>query len=600
MQRIFSSLILLSMFGLLFSTCKKDDDNKPTGGDKPVIEDLAVTPSSAVSYGDVITLTGKFTDATGLSNYTVTMSNAQGTLFETTGMLTGKDYNLDVPYVLPLPKNAQAGDVTISVALKNSGNQTETKEVKLTGVAVPTFEKLYLVLGSNTHELIKDEETGLYVFEGLVAANAAGKIYAKADRTGLFWGWENNAVTTLAEGNISVGIAEATTLIISFDITTFELVIEEGEPWEPIDEAIYIYGNISGHWADGNITEEMTKMKMSGFASGDKKYWTWTPPENCEVDGCLDGMWGNINPGQFRFKIGGEEKYILFDGSKLVEGTTNDEAQSFLVSTGGHVIFTLYYDGTQFNRLLLEVGDKSLDYTNDGFVINGLPLPASMTFAGGTLTKREGTFWVYEGLVTLTNDVEFTATGVDLSKAKPDMDVFMGGSATWKMIGSSGEWLIRVDPFVYDVYACKQSGYPDVIYMDGWGWEKFAENPATNWAQKYLCLQRVNEESLIYEATFFNFGWGDGDVNGPDVKFFGAPQSVENFGRYIIPAVHFADVEPDGGTGHGFYIPRYEGYMKVRVDLKDGIEWNEEDAMDGDFYTTNLLGAKFTVTFTEQ
>jgi len=588
MKKVISSVLLLTLLGLSFQSCKKDPkEDEPTGDGKPKIENLAATPSASVKYGDVVTLTGKFTDDTGLSSYTVTISNAQGTLIEVTNMLTGKEFNLNLSQVVPLPKNAQAGNVTVNVTVKNSGNNTVSGDVTLSGVAVPDFEKLYLDAGG-IKEMVKED--GVYVLEDLLPANAAGKIYTKADKTGMFWGWANGAVTGLAEGNITFGLAEATTVRVEFDLTTFALNIEEGNPWQPIDEDIYILGNISGHWADGNITVEQAKMKMTGYASGEQKYWTWEPPEGGD-NGPEEGMWGNINPGEFRFKIGGEEKYILFDGSNIVEGTTNDEAQSFLISTGGHVIFTLYYDGTQYNKLSLEVGGKSLDYTNEGFVVNGSPLPAVMSFAGGSLTKKEGSFWLYEGVIDLGKDEEFTATGVDLSKATPDMDVFMGGGTTWKMIGTSGEWLIRVDPFIYSVYACKLSGYPDAIYLDSWGWSKFSGDPANNWSKdNRLCLQRVDETSLIYEATFWNQSWGDKDGWGPDMLLYASPITEEDI---IISGEHFIGVEmatdthwymkaTDGGRGNA-------SYQKVRVDLKDGF----------DLDTGEPVGDKFTITFTD-
>lgn len=589
-------ILLFCVFGLFFASCKEKEKDEPTGDGKPTIENLAVTPTSSVKYGDVVSISAKFEDETALSAYDVEISNAQGVLFQETKPLTGKTFNLSASQVIPLPKNAQAGNVTVKLTLKNNGNQTATESVTLSGVAVPNFDALYLDIGG-MKPMVKID--GEFVLEDLIAANAAGKIYAKQDKSGMFWGWAGGKVEGLAEGNIPIGKNEATTLIVSFNLTTFDLTIEEGNPWKPIDEAIYIFGTISGHWqdhnnfpdSDGGINVEQNKMKMTGYASGDAKYWTWEPPDGGD-DSAEDGMWGNMNPGDFRFKIGGKNEYILFDGDKIITSATDDYSnKSFKISTGGHVIFTLFYDGTQYHKLTLEVSDKSLEYTNDGFIVNGLPLPAAMSFGGGSLTKKEGTFWEYEGLVDLEKDQDITATGVDLSKAKPDRDVFMGASSTWKMIGTSGEWLIRVDPFVYSIYACKTSEYPDAIYLDSWGWSKHEGDPSNNWnPDTRLCLQRVDETKFVYEATFYHHSWGDKAGWGPSMRLFATmPTDPE----VIISQEHFVDIEKFDDTA--MFMPLTSGgngspaYMKVRVDLKDGFDLENDEP----------VGDKFTITFTE-
>lgn len=54
-----------------------------------------------------------------------------------------------------------------------------------------------------------------------------------------------------------------------------------------------------------------------------------------------------------------------------------------------------------------------------------------------------------------------------------DHDVFTGaGNPTWKMIAPTGEYLIRLDAFSGTVYVMNNVGYPDVIYMDGWCWNR--------------------------------------------------------------------------------------------------------------------------------
>ena len=75
-----------------FSACKKDEEPDPNAG-KAKITGLAITPQSGLKFGDVVTLSGNFSDETGLKSFTVTMSNSSGVIFEETKMLTGKTFN---------------------------------------------------------------------------------------------------------------------------------------------------------------------------------------------------------------------------------------------------------------------------------------------------------------------------------------------------------------------------------------------------------------------------------------------------------------------------------------------------------------------------
>lgn len=608
MKNVIKTVLLLSLLCSFFASCKKDkEDETPSGGDKPTIASLAAAPNSSVSYGDVVALTGSFSDEKGLQSYTIIISNAQGELYNNTQMLTGKTFSLNASLVIPLPKNAQAGNVTISVTLKNSGNGTATEEVSLAGVQVPDFEKLYLSIGSKIHEMEKDGD--VYAVEDLFAANAVGKIYTNAAKTGMFWGATSGTITALASGDIAIGKASESYLRVSFNPVTFALEVAEAEKWDEIEETYYIYGNISGNWkdADRELKDEVPSGKMTGYQSGNKKYWTWTPP-GLDASDPKSGepgydMWGNIAPGSFRFKKAGSEEYVIFKDNQITTGTTNDKAASFITTADGHITIKLFWDGTKFDKVSLEAEDRSLDFMADGSLnINGAPAPVSITFAGTALTLKPGTLYTYEGTASLTKDQTLSAVNANLSMINPDPDVFSGkGNASWKMTGSSGDWLIRVDPFGYTIYACKQTGYPDVIYMDGWGWAKFAENPSKNWdPSTFLCLQRTNSTSHIYEATFYNFGWGDG-LHGSDVSFWAAPTSDTDFGKKIILSKYFEGVAP---AVNGMYIPLLSAsYMKVRVDLKDGFEFdtNQTEGESNQFYKlvpTN--NKKFTATFTPQ
>ncbi len=599
MKNVFRIVLFVGLFSSFFMSCKKDkDDEKPSGSEKPVIENLAAAPSASVTYGDVVTLTGKFSDQTGLQSYTVKISNTQGELYNSTQMLTGKTFSLNTPLVIPVPKNAQAGNVTVSITLKNSGNATATEEVTLSSVKVPVFDNLYFIVGSKVHTMEKDGD--VYVFEDIIAANVAGKIYAKSDKTGMFWGSSSGTITGLASGDIVIGKASEANLRISFNPITFALDAAEADRWEEINETFYIYGTISGNWQDGELLTQLVSAKMTGYKSGNKKYWTWTPPglaaddPNSGVSGY--DMWGNIVPGVFRFKKAGTEEYVLYDGATIVEGTTNDKASSFVTSAGGTITIKLFYDGTKYNKVSLEAGDKSLDYTLDKVYINGTAAPATMSFGGSALALKPGSFYIYEGVAALTNNQNITASGISLNLADTDPDVFTGkGNATWKMIGSTGDWLIRMDPFANTVYACKETGYPDAIYMDGWSWAKFAEDPPIAWnPEKRLCLQRISSTNT-YEATFYNFGWGG------DVSFWAAPISDPDFGKKIISSKYFTGVA--GNQPNLNLSPNAAGYFKVKVDLKDGFSYDEntmEGAENQYFKLVPTGGKVFTVTFTAQ
>ncbi|KAA6339477.1 hypothetical protein EZS27_012581 [termite gut metagenome] len=436
----------------------------------------------------------------------------------------------------------------------------------------------------------------VFVYEDIIPANATGKIYVNSDKTGMFWGRQSGNAETMANEDFVIGKGTETSLRVTFNPVTFELLIEEAERWVETDEPVYIYGDISGHWADGPINEEKAKMKMQGYASGNKRYWSWTPPSTGSGDP-IDDMWGNINPGKFRFKKGSVEEYVLFNGTTIIKGSTNDQVQSFLTTIGGPITIKLFFDGTNYNKVSLEGSDKSLDYTPNGIQINGSPAPTAITFAGSPLALKEGTFYTYEGTLDLTKDQNITALGTDLRTANPDPDVFTGnGNATWKMIGSTGKWLIRIDPFASNLYACKQSGYPDVIYMDGWSWAKFDSDATISWnPEARLCLQRESADSYIYTSTFYNNGWGG------DVSFWAAPPSAADFGKKVIASTYFDGVEPSSETN--LNMPTAAGYYKVSVDLKTGISYSENinpELIGASYFTLIPESQRFTVTFTPQ
>ncbi len=133
------ALMLVITLIAVFTACKKDDPADPNAG-KATITDLAVTPETGLQYGDIVTLSGSFSDETGLKSYTVKMSNTTGVIFEETKMLTGKTFTLDEDLTIPLPKNAVEGDMTVSITVKNSGDLLTTEEVIINDLALPTIE----------------------------------------------------------------------------------------------------------------------------------------------------------------------------------------------------------------------------------------------------------------------------------------------------------------------------------------------------------------------------------------------------------------------------------------------------------------------------
>ncbi|MDR0863837.1 MAG: hypothetical protein LBO74_02755 [Candidatus Symbiothrix sp.] len=608
MKRTLKFLAFLMCAGCSFFclSCGDDTvDDKPTGDGKPVIENLAVSPTS-VSYSDIIALSGNFSDLKGLQSYTVKLSNVEGEIYEVTKMLTGKTFNLNDNQVIVLPKNAKAGNVTISVTVKNSENNSTTGEVVLQNVKIPVFEKLYLILGTKVCELVKDGD--VFVYEELVPAGATGKIYVNADKTGLYWGNQSGVVTTMVDGDFVIGAEAEKALKVTFNPVTFELTVSESEEqWTEINEPLYILGDISGHaWETGEIVAEGASNKMQGYQSGNKKYWTWTPP-SLGTD-APDDWWGNMTANPFRFKLGGKEQYILYRNHTITLENGDDKTAAFATSVGGHVNIKVYHDGTVFNKVSIEEitwedgsVTRSLDYLLDGGLnINGSSVPTALTFAGSPLSLKDGTSYIFEGTVNLENGANITAAGVNLSTANPDPDVFTGkGNATWKVVGNSGNYLVRVDPFASTIYTCQLGGYPNVLYMDGWSWAKLAGDPGIVWnPEQRMSLQRKGTTNT-YEGTFHYRGWGGdlnfwyGDLNDPDISkkrfllsYFDGITTATSLTNLTIPGV--------GSDG-------YDGYFKVTVNLQDGFTFGtaEEDGPDGPVFVIDPAnGKKFTITFT--
>jgi hypothetical protein len=584
---LYPALLLAITVIAVLTACEKDDPVDPNAG-KAEITDLAITPQADLKYGDVVNLTGSFSDETGLRSYTVKMSNTAGVIFEETNMLTGKTFELDDDITIPLPKNAVEGDMTLSVTVKNSDNELTTEEITITNLTLPSFENLYLAINNMVYPMTKNGD--VFEIEDFIPAGATGKIYTKSDKTGLAWGLDGQEIIAMGSEDIVFGKEEEEYFKISFNPVSFVLTLGEVLEWVPIQEGLYILGNISGHWADGNISTERSKMLMSGFSLGDRKMWTWTPP-NTGSGNPEDDMWGNIVAGVFRFKIPGSDEYILFKDGQIVEGATNDEASSFIVTAGGPFSIKVFSDGTSVTKVTVESDTKKLEYTNDGIYINGAKAGTSITFANNTLELVEGNYFLYEGTMTLTKDQVISAQGIDLATAFCDPDVFSGqGNPSWTVIQETGEYLVRIDPFLGNVYVRNEAGYPDVIYLDGWCWGKY-EVDAHNWnPDTRLTLYRVGT-SFVYEASMYILPWGG------DVAIFAAPVTDPDYSKKEIFSKYFEGVTM---AGHGFLLPVPDpaAFYKVSVDLKDGFTFDTGTMDESNYLVVPTNNKKFTVTFT--
>ena len=595
-MKYFMFLLVSTM--VVFTSCKDDDEPNGGGGTagNSAISELAVTPNADVKYGDEVTLTAKFADEKGLRQYMISVSNANGAFYETTKMLTGKTYDMNEKIALPLPKNAVAGDLTISVTVKNSSNELSTEEVGIKGVTLPTFDALYLALDNNLVYTM-EKDGNVFSVEDFIPAGATGKIYANSNKTGMSWGMEGDEIIALGKDNIVFGGEEEAYFKISFNAVSFELTLGNAQNWSPISESLYIFGTISGHWDDNDAPDngiwvERSKTKMQGYQNGNRKYWAWTPPSDGTGSVETD-MWGAIVAGQFYFKEGGKDNFLTFANRQLTLGA-EDKAASFSITLGGAFSMKVFKEGEEYTKVELSDGTRTLAYTNEGIYINGALASSAISFCGSSLALIDGEYFSYEGLAQLTKDQTVTAEGVDLSMAYCDHDVFTGaGNPTWKMVAPTGEYLIRLDAFSGTVYVMNNVGYPDVIYMDGWCWNRFMGIERGSWNEKTrLTLYRTSPTANTYQAIATILPWGG------DVSFWAVPYTAEEYGKYCISAKYFDGVTPAGDSGLLLPVPTEETYYKIVVDLKDGFTIDKEN-LDGNYYTIVPANSKkFTVTFT--
>ncbi|HEY3371590.1 MAG TPA: hypothetical protein VGK10_12110 [Prolixibacteraceae bacterium] len=570
----------------VFSACKSEDPVDPNAG-KAKIDNLMIAPETNLKYGDVVTLSANFSDETGLRAYTINMSNSTGVVYEVTKMLSGKTFAMNETISIALPKNAVAGDMTVSVTVKNSADALITKELVIKNLGLPVFDQLYLMINNTAYPMKKNG--AVFEVEDFIPANAVGKIYAKADKSGLAWGQEGTAIQAMGSTDIPLGKTTEEYFKISFNPVTFDLTLGDIQTWNPMAETLYILGDISGHWADGPINTEKTKMAMTGSSIGSRKMWTWTAP-NTGTGDPIDDMWGNIVAGTFRFKLPGVEQYVVYTGGKIVTGA-DDQASSFVITDGGAYTIKVFSDATGITKVRLEDGTKTLEYTNQGIYLNGALVVPTMTFATKTLNIVPGNYFVYDGTLDLAKNQVITAQGVNLATAFCDPDVFTGkGNANWTVIQESGSYYVRIDAFSGNVYVRSEKGYPDAIYMDGWCWGKY-EDDAHNWNPSSRMTLYRKGTTNVYEGNLYILPWGG------DISFYAATPETTDAGKMQFFAKYFTGVE-NLDNNIKLPVPAASAFYKVAVDFKDGFTWDKVNLDGTNFTIVPTNNKKFTVTFT--
>lgn len=579
MKKIFN--ILFTMLIILSLCCCKNDNNIVVGnGSKPKVE-IILTPESNIKYGDKLFISGILADERNLEKYIINLKDKDNNiLVQKYQMLLGQSFQMNDQILIPLPQNAKSSDLEVEVNVYNTSKGIETKCFELSNVQVPEFEKLYLILGNNS-VITMNKNGDSFEAEETFPAGIKGIISTTTSKNGIYWGMDNGIIKSMAKDSLIIGSDIDASCKISFNPKTFELSFGERHSWEalPEDDCLYILGTISGHWQDGEINTEKNKMKMTGYKSERKKYYTWIPPQGDDPE---TGMWGSTAAGTFRVKKGGEELYILWDGKQILMSNTDDKSKSFPITAAGNFEIKLNFEEDQCTNVYISSASRMLEFNNQGVKINGVIMGETVDFAGNLLEKKEGTDYVYESTVSLKQKQTITSTSLDLSGFALNTDLFSGkGNSNWILESYSGVYTIRMDAFSGAFYACPQEGHPNYLYMNGWSWASSETSNAVTWdINQVLPLVKVSDN--IYEATFYVFAWG-GDV----VFYVKKPTSTENI---PLPNTNFSGSYVNN-VPNSFLLPTSAGYYKVRIDLKDGITIGSDN-------TVSSNGSKkFTIDF---
>lgn len=557
LKKIF--ILLLGVVPWLLSGCS-DDDQVVAGGPKPEM-DVLVSPQSGLAYGDKITVSGMLADTRNLKMYTILLKDREGNvLLQKEQMLLGQRFQLYETLSIPLPANAQVENLQVEVNLENTRNGKETQTFELTSLQVPSFEKLYLLLGNKSVvELLPNGD--VFEAEDFFPAHSKGIISATPANTGLYWGITDGSIRTMAKDSIPIGGDLEASCKITFNPRTFELTFGQRHAWTPLpaSDCYYILGTISGHWQDGDITGEKAKMRMQGYESGNLRYYTWFPPEG---DDPATGMWGATAAGVFRMKKGGDETFMMWDGTQIVNAQADDNTKSFPVTAAGAFEIRVYFEDDVCTKVQITGSDRTLEFGNGQVRANGILMERAVDFAGSQLHLKAGTNYIYESQVALINGQPITSGSLDLTQFTANEDLFTGsGNSTWTLTSLTGTYLIRMDAFSGAFYACPVIGYPDVIYMNGWSWAYSETDNAVTWDTGRV-LPLVRTQGNTYEGSCYVFAWGG------DVQFYLThPSTGQNT---PLPNTNFTG-SYTGATATSFLLPTSGGYYKVVLNLKDGV-----------------------------
>lgn len=581
-------ILLLSILPLFFYGCDDDDPANADNAPKPEMN-IVVSPQSGLSYGDKVSITGTLIDEKNLKMYTILLKDGNETeLYRKEQMLLGQSFQMNESFSIPLPKNAEVGNFKVEMLLENSRNGEAVQSFDLTSLQVPTFNKLYLLLGNKSViELSKNGD--VFEVEETFPAKIKGIISPTPTNTGLYWGSSKGEIKTMAKDSIVIGGDIEASCKITFNPKTFELTFGERHGWTtlPSTDSYYIFGTISGHWQDGEIKEEKAKMRMQGYESGNLRYYTWFPPEGEDPE---TGMWGSIAAGAFQLKKAGKDSFVQWGGAQFTNGSVYDTNKSFPITAGGAFEIRVYFEGDECTKVSIMSSERTLEFTNEQVKANGIVMASEIDFAGAQLQLKSGTNYTYEGEVELTKGTSITSNTIDLSLCTPNKDLFTGsGNTNWTLTASTGKYFVRIDAFSGSSYARPASGYPDAIYMYGWSWAHSATGTAQSWqAESALPLVRIGN-SFVYEGTCYVFSWGG------DIAFI--LTNPEGSTKIELPNANFdANSNILSSNPTHFTLPTTEGYYKISVDLKDGIAISE-----GNPSTVTPNGSsKFTLRYTLQ
>lgn len=581
-------ILLLSILPLFFYGCDDDDPANDDNAPKPEMN-IVVSPQSGLSYGDKVSITGTLTDEKNLKMYTILLKDGNETeLYRKEQMLLGQSFQMNESFSIPLPKNAEVGNFKVEMLLENSRNGEAVQSFDLTSLQVPTFNKLYLLLGNKSVvELSKNGD--IFEVEETFPAKIKGIISPTPTNTGLYWGSSKGEIQTMAKDSIVIGGDIEASCKITFNPKTFELTFGERHGWTtlPSTDSYYIFGTISGHWQDGEIKEEKAKMRMQGYESGNLRYYTWFPPEGEDPE---TGMWGSIAAGAFQLKKAGKDSFVQWGGTQFTTGSVYDANKSFPITAGGAFEIRVYFEGDECTKVSIMSSERTLEFTNEQVKANGVVMASEIDFAGAQLQLKSGTNYIYEGEAELTKGTSITSNAIDLSLCTPNKDLFTGsGNTNWTLTASTGKYFVRIDAFSGSSYARPASGYPDAIYMYGWSWAHSATGTAQNWqAESALPLVRIGN-SFVYEGTCYVFSWGG------DIAFI--LTNPEGSTKVELPNANFdANSNILSSNPTHFTLPTTEGYYKISVDLKDGVAISE-----GNPSTVTPNGSsKFTLRYTLQ